>query len=102
MSGGGGGGGGLTGDQKRELTNRWEFDWSAMQNNYLYQDSVFKAENNNNERIRRMKNEAAINEWQDKVIKLMIIYIGNPLKIETLDLNVQYRFKKNIGTAATR
>jgi hypothetical protein len=36
------------------------------------------------------------------VIRLIIIYIENPLKIETLDLKVQYRFRKNIGTAAKR
>ena len=33
---------------------------------------------------------------------LITINIGNPLKIETLDLKVQYRFRKNIGTAANR
>jgi len=43
-----------------------------------------------------------IKEWEDKVIKLIAIYIGNPLKIEILELKVQYRFRKNIGTAANR
>jgi len=38
----------------------------------------------------------------DKVIKFIIMYIGNPLKIETFDLNVQCLFKKNIGTAANK
>jgi hypothetical protein len=30
------------------------------------------------------------------------IYIGSPLKIETLDLKVQYRFRKNIGAAGSK
>ena len=37
-----------------------------------------------------------------KLNKLITIYIGNPLKIETLDLKGQYRFRKNIGTAANK
>ena len=98
MSGGGGGGGGLTGDQKREMTNRWEFDWSAMQNNYLYQDSVFKAENNNNERIRRMQNQAAINEWQDK--EAMRIYDYNN-KLKAYNASIQsYEKQKGFNSLA--
>jgi len=41
-------------------------------------------------------------ECDDKVIRLIITYIGKPLKIETLDLKVQYRFKKKIGIAANK
>tara|TARA_Y100000590_G_C15423280_1_gene902231 strand:- start:280 stop:459 length:180 start_codon:yes stop_codon:yes gene_type:complete len=43
-----------------------------------------------------------INECEDKVMRLIKRYIGKPLKIETFDLKVQYRFRKNIGMAANK
>ena len=43
-----------------------------------------------------------IRECDTKLNILIIIYIGNPLKIETLDLKVQYLFKKNICIAANK
>ena len=96
--GGGGGGGGLTDDQIRAQTNRWEFDWQSLQNNSIHQDAVFAAENANNERLRRMKNQAAINEWQDK--EAMRIYDYNN-KIQAYNASVEaYEKQKGFNSLA--
>ena len=43
-----------------------------------------------------------ITTWEDMVIKLIKIKMPYPLYIETLDLKVQYLFKRKIGTVVDK
>ena len=61
-------GGGSRGTPQQDAYNeaRWKYDWQSLQNRHAYNKSAFDANIRNQSRIREVKNQTAIEEWEYK------------------------------------
>jgi len=87
-------GGGSKGTPQQDAYNeaRWKYDWQSLQNRHAYNKSAFDANIRNQQRIRDVKNQTAIEEWEYKE-KMRIFDYNNQVAAHNASVEAYHKQK---------
>jgi len=87
-------GGGSKGTPQQDAYNeaRWKYDWQSLQNRHSYNKSAFDANIRNQQRIRDVKNQTAVEEWEYKE-KMRIFDYNNQVAAHNASVEAYHKQK---------